>query len=271
MGKIMTEANVKDVLGDRLKEQEGLQTKRKAPRSGALMARLDGRAFHTFTKGLARPYDVRLSGLMVDTAKYLVEQTHAKLGYTQSDEITLTWWLDPAKPENEYLFDGKFQKLTSVLAGMASAYFTKELVTRIPEKAHLLGVFDCRVWDVPDLQSVYDNFVWRQDDAIKNSISMAAQAHFSAKQLHGVGSEAKKSMLREIGKPWENEPVFFKSGSFVKRKSAMVYLTLDQLNKIPEAHRPTGPVLRTSVEVDNSLGYIKGDFNLESFKAKVEE
>ena len=266
----MTETNVKDVLGDRLKEQEGLQTKRKAPKSGALMARLDGRAFHTFTKGLARPYDVRLSGLMVDTAKYLVEQTHAKLGYTQSDEITLTWWLDPAKPENEYLFDGKFQKLTSVLAGMASAYFTKELVTRIPEKAHLLGVFDCRVWDVPDLQSVYDNFVWRQDDAIKNSISMAAQAHFSAKQLHGVGSEAKKSMLREFGKPWENEPVFFKSGSFVKRKSAMVYLTLDQLNKIPEAHRPTGPVLRTSVEVDNSLGYLKGDFNVDSFVEKVE-
>lgn len=260
-----------DALGDKLKEQEGIQTKRKALKIYPLMARLDGRAFHTFTKGLARPYDERLSTLMVDTAKYLVEHTHAKLGYTQSDEITLTWYLDPSRPENEYLFDGKFQKLTSVLAGMASAYFTKELAARIPEKANLLGVFDCRVWEVPDMVSVYENFVWRQDDAIKNSISMAAQARFSAKQLHGVGSEAKKAMLREIGRPWEKEPVFFKSGSFVKRKSASVYLTAEQLSKIPKQHWPTGPVTRTSVEVDNSFGYVKGDFNPESFKAKIEE
>ena len=252
----------KDKVGDRLKAQEQVEASRRVDRTKPLMCRLDGRSFHTFTKGLARPYDVRLSNLMIDTTKYLVEHTHAKLGYCQSDEISLYWALDfKANPEAQYLFDGKFQKLTSVLAGMASAFFSKELASRIPEKADHVAVFDARVWNVDTLTEVYENYLWRQDDAIKNSISMAAQAHFSAKQLHGVGSEAKKSMLREVGDPWENKPTFFKSGTFVTRESVMVDLTKEQLAKIPEAHRPIGPVERTVVE-DLGLGYIRGNTGL---------
>ena len=254
----MEEMKTLDPLGDRLKAVEQVEAGRKARADKPLMARLDGRAFHTFTKGLARPYDTRLSGLMIDTAKYLVDHTHAKLSFTQSDEITLHWTNKAdAQAESSYLFDGKFQKLASVLAGMASAYFTKELAVRIPEKAHLLGVFDCRVWNVSHVHDVYLNYLWRQDDAIKNSISMAAQAHFSHKQLHGVGSEAKKQMLRDIGKPWEDEPEFFKWGSFSKRVSFDTELTPEQLAKIPEQHRPTGLVTRHEVQVVD-FGYVNG-------------
>lgn len=248
---------VEDTLGDRLKAVEQSEAGRRANRDWPLMARLDGRAFHTFTRGLARPYDTRLSDLMVDTTKYLVEQTHAKVGYTQSDEISLFWVNKTEAEESAYMFDGKYQKLCSVLAGMASAYFTKELEKRIPEKAHLLGIFDCRVWNVEDLGEVYLNYLWRQDDAIKNSISMAAQAHFSPKQLHGVGSEAKKQMLRDIGKPWEVEPDFFKWGSFVQRKTFQAELTAEQLEKIPERFRPTGLVTRSEVQTVD-FGYVKG-------------
>ena len=144
-----------DPLGDRLKAQEQVEAGRRANPKLPLMARLDGKSFHTFTRGLARPYDTALSYLMIDTTKYLVEQTHAKLGYTQSDEITLYWW-NPAGPvESSYMYDGKFQKLTSVLASMASAYFNQEVPKRLPSKAGALPVFDCRVWNVPDKQDVY--------------------------------------------------------------------------------------------------------------------
>ena len=262
-----------DPLGDRLKAQEQLEAGRRARSDQPLMARLDGKAFHTFTRGLPRPYDSRLSALMIDTAKFLVEKTHAKVAYTQSDEISLFWHNPVSRVVSEslieyhgscYMFDGKFQKLTSVLASMAGAYFTLQLQDRIPEKNYdqtdAIQLFDCRVWNVPDLRDVFLNFLWRQDDAIKNSISMAAQARFSHKALHGVGSEAKKQLLRDAGHPWEGEPRFFRMGTFVKRVTEEVELDEAQLLKIPEKHRPKPgwKVERSSVrELD--LGYIKDD------------
>jgi tRNA(His) guanylyltransferase len=246
----------KDTLGDRLKQVEQMEAGRKADREWPLMARLDGKAFHTFTRGLARPYDTRLSDLMLLTTCYLVEQTHAKLGYTQSDEISLYWALDLDKnPEAEYMYDGKFQKLTSVLASMAGAFFNKHLAVKLPQKADAVPVFDCRVWNVDDLNEVYLNFLWRQNDAIKNSISMAAQAHFSHNELHKMNSEDKKSALRQIGQPWEYHPMFFRMGTFVGKVNREVELTEEQLQKIPEKHRPAGPVVRSFIE-DLNIGYL---------------
>lgn len=247
----------RDILGDRLKGAELYEAGRRASSGLPLMARLDGRAFHTFTKGLRRPYDERLSNLMNDTTAYLVEQTHAVVGYTQSDEITLCW-LPSQEYASSYMFDGRFQKIASVLAGMASAFFAKKLKSYIPEKEHAIPHFDCRVWSVENIEEVFLNYLWRQDDAIKNSISMAAQAQFSHNQLHKVGSEGKKKMLCDKGFPWEDEPDFFKYGSFLRRVTKDVELTEEQLNKIPEKFRPTGPVPRSSVERLN-IGYIKSE------------
>lgn len=246
----------KDTLGDRLKQVEQMEAGRKADREWPLMARLDGKAFHTFTRGLARPYDTRLSDLMLMTTCYLVEQTNARVGYTQSDEISLYWDLDLEKnPDAQYIYDGKFQKMTSILASMAGGFFNKHLPSKLPQKSDSIPVFDCRVWSVADHREVYLNFLWRQEDAIKNSISMAAQASFSHSQLHGVGSEEKKKMLREIGQPWEDHPMFFKMGTFVRRVVRPVDLTQEQLEKIPEKYRPTEPVPRTFVE-DAGFGYL---------------
>lgn len=247
-----------DELGDFLKGFERIETEQRAQREMPLMARLDGRAFHTFTHGLKRPYDLRLSQLMCDTTKFLVKETHAKVGYTQSDEITLCWNLDlQQNPNAAYMFDGKFQKLTSVLAGLASGFFCRELASRIPEKANTIATFDARVWNVPTMYNVFQNYVWRQDDAVKNSISMAAQAKFSHMELHGVNSENKKAMLRTVGSPWEDEPEFFKYGQFVKRRCQYMSLSESELAKIPPAHRPTAPVLRSSIQAID-VGYIRG-------------
>lgn len=248
-----------DDLGDHLKSVEQTEAGRKACKRKPLMARLDGKAFHSFTRGLARPFDVRLSKLMIDTASFLVQQTNAKLGFVQSDEISLYWNLDLEKnPKSEYLYDGKFQKLTSILASMATAYFNKELANRIPEKNNVLANFDCRAWNVVSNHEVFLNFLWRQDDAIKNSISMAAQASFSHKQLQGVNSELKKQMLQEIGKPWEDLPMFFKMGTFIGHVQRNVELSQQQLLEIPEKYRPNGPIARNFVE-DLNIGYLKNE------------
>lgn len=150
---------------------------------------------------------------------------------------------------------------------MASAVFTKNLALGvIPGKENEIAVFDCRVWNVDDMNEVYLNYQWRQDDCIKNSISMAAQAQFSHKELHGKGSEEKKAMLRMIGRPWDAEPAFFKTGTFVQRVSRVVELTPEQRAKIPEKYIPEGPVMRTFVE-DIHLGYLKDDpRSMEIFK-----
>lgn len=258
----------KDPRGDRLKAIEQVEAGRRLRHDQPLMARLDGKAFHTFTRGLKRPYDPVLSGLMADTTKYLIAKYHAKLGYTQSDEITLFWNNPDPTLESTYLFDAKIQKLTSVLAASAAAFFTRALALGVlPGKEQEIAVFDCRVWNVDDLYGVWENFLWRQDDAIKNSISMAAQAHFSSKKLHGVGSEEKKAMLRELGKPWEAEPDFFRWGAFFHRKTIEVTLTAEELAAIPEKHRPTGPVQR-SVIVEAPIGYLGDLSTVEQIQAE---
>lgn len=249
------ETHSKDTLGDRLKEQERAEAGRKVQPNLPLIARLDGRAFHTFTRGLGRPYDKRLSDLMIDTTKHLVQFTHAVVGYTQSDEITLAW-LPSEMPNSGYLFDGKYQKLTSTLASVATGFFVKNLAARIPEKANALPTFDARVWNVPDLRDAYLNFLWRQDDAIKNSISMAAQAHFSHSTLHGVDGQQKRELLFQAGYPWEKEPPFFKWGTFIQRQVRSVVLSEEELNRIAIEYRPTGPVER-GVIVDLELGPLR--------------
>ena len=116
----------KDNLGDKLKELESIESSRKAMKGLPIIARLDGRSFSKFTKGLARPFDARMSNLMIDTTKYLVEQTNALTGYSQSDEITLCWFI-PYDSESEYIFDGKYQKIVSTLAALATAFFNKKI------------------------------------------------------------------------------------------------------------------------------------------------
>src|SRR5688572_6333212 len=159
-----------------------------------LLARLDGRAFHTFTRDLQRPYEPGMSRSMVETARFLVQETTAAVGYTQSDEITLAWF-EPSQSPSEYAFDGRFQKLASVLAGMASSRFCQLIAKELPAKVDEVPHFDCRVWQVPTLADAADVLIWREDDATKNSITMAAGAYYNDRELHGKNSSQKQEML----------------------------------------------------------------------------
>lgn len=236
-----------DTLGDRCKEYELAEAGRRAMRGLPLLARLDGRAFHTFTRGMARPYSTGMMRCMRETTAHLVDKFHAKVGYTQSDEITLAWY-EPADSVSEYLFDGRFQKIASVLAGAASVAFYKAVRLHLPDKQGETPHFDCRVWQVPNLREASLAFLWREDDATKNSITMAASAFYSHTELHGKNSADKHEMLHAKGVNWNDYPAHFKRGIYLQRQGHHVSLSLEELARIPEAHQPLGGVVwRTSV------------------------
>jgi tRNA(His) guanylyltransferase len=227
----------KESLDERCKGFELAEAGRRAMRGLPLLARLDGRAFHTFTRGLPRPFDPGMSRAMIETARYLVQEMLALVAYTQSDEITLAWY-EPVRSASAYAFDGRFQKLASVLAGMASARFGKLIGELVPSKASETPHFDCRVWQVPTLAEALEVFVWREDDAMKNSITMAALTCYSDRQLEGKSSAEKQEMLFQKGINWNEYPAFFKRGTYIQRKAIARLLSDEERARIPEAHRP---------------------------------
>jgi tRNA(His) guanylyltransferase len=226
-----------DALGDRCKRYELAEAGRRAMRGLPLLARLDGRAFHTFTRGMQRPFEPGMSRAMIETTRFLVHEMLPLVGYTQSDEITLAWY-EPSSSAAEYAFDGRYQKLASVLAGLASAKFCQLLAQHLPDKLGATPCFDCRVWQVPTLADAADVFVWREDDATKNSISMAASAHYSDSELDGKHSGDKQELLWQKGVNWNDFPAFFKRGTYVQRRTALRELTDAERARIPDAHRP---------------------------------
>jgi tRNA(His) 5'-end guanylyltransferase len=208
-----------DALGDRLKTYERIETDQKFPPNTCLYVRLDGRSFSKFTKGLARPYDERMSNLMKEVTASLVKEFNATIGYTQSDEISL---IINNQYDSPCIFEGKKQKLISTLSAHATAVFNAKLATAIPEKDPLVTgkfpTFDCRIFPVYSSDEAANAVLWREQDAIKNSVSMAAYHHFSHKQLHKVNTSVMKDMLKtQANVIWDDYPKFFKSGSYFQR------------------------------------------------------
>lgn len=232
-----------DDFGNRMKAYEAVETARALGVHLPVYARIDGRAFSSFTRGMARPFDMRMTTAMVETTKYLVHATHALIGYTQSDEISLVWKAEA--PESDILFSGKLQKMCSVLASMAAAKF----ITAIPEFAARLPHFDCRVFQLPSEDEAANVFLWRAMDARKNAVSMVAQSLFSPKQLHGKHQRDMLAMIAEAGENFDSIPVCHRRGSFVRRELVNRLLTDEEMARIPQAHRPAGPVVRSNYEV----------------------
>lgn len=236
----------RDDLGDRMKSYEAPSTSRRAFKGQPLVVRLDGNNFHTFTKGLKRPYDTRLSELMVLTMSKLLERFHCTIAYTQSDEITLIFTSRP-DDKAELVFDGRFQKIETLTAAYATAVFNKHLAEYLPEKADLLPCFDSRAYVVPNLQEAYHVLLWRQQDATKNAISMGAQALYSQKELNGKNGSALREMMLAKGVNFDLYPYFFRRGTFARRLTVHREMTEAELLKIPEQYRPIGPIQRSEI------------------------
>lgn len=224
-----------DTLGDRMKDLERVEAGRKL--QYPVCMRLDGRSFSSFTRGLPRPYDARLSKLMVDLTKALVEETGASIGYTQSDEISLVLAEPPSKGEG--YFGLKAQKLCSVTASFAGAFFARELCrvpAPIPERGGETPLFDSRAWSVPTLEDAAAVLLWRELDARKNATTMAASVYYSHAMLLKKNSDEKIKMLAEKGVIFDEYPTFFRRGTYVRRFETTKPFTTEELEALPPKH-----------------------------------
>lgn len=202
----------KTSLGDRIKGYEQVW-KIKFPNRMPLILRLDGKAFHTFTKGLKSPFDLNFIELMSNTAKYLCENIQgSQVAFVQSDEITILI-NDYKKLNSSGWFDRSLQKIDSISAGMASAFFSINS-NNLNLGSGQLAVFDCRAFVLPE-KEVNNNFVWRQQDWKRNSIQMLAQSMFSHKEMHKKNVKVLRTMCEDKRVMWENLPTHLKRGTCI--------------------------------------------------------
>ncbi len=217
----------KDSLGDRMKTYESV-SRTFLTRRTPVIIRLDGSHFHTFTKGFDKPYDTILNRAMQSTMQYLCEKVqNCVLGYTQSDEITLVL-CDYKTITTSAWFDNNVQKICSTAAALASVYFNNVFSEIVEKEYHLNNVssklystytgaiiskpsFDARAFNLPK-EEVCNCLIWRQQDAIRNSIQGLGQANFSHKELQGKSCANIKEMLLNIGEDWDKLPLKWQRG-----------------------------------------------------------
>lgn len=207
-------------LGDRMKKYEKVNRTYLLPRTYTII-RIDGKAFHTFTKGLDKPWDDRLSEAMMITMGTLFTKIQGvKYAYTQSDEISLVL-TDFDTFETQSWFDRNIQKIISVSASIATAVFNKEWMFQEFKTGNLnvgnyhnvkMAEFDSRVFQLPNREEVINYFIWRQQDAVRNSISSLAQSLYSHKELHGKNQMAMKELCFKKGSNWNDVPIKYKRG-----------------------------------------------------------
>jgi tRNA(His) 5'-end guanylyltransferase len=206
---------MKDSMGNRMKDYEG-RTRFFLPRRCYTLIRLDGKTFHTYTKGLDRPFDEGLKSDMQETTKLLCKNIQgAKVGYTQSDEITILL-TDFDNINTSAWFDGNLQKIVSVSASMTTSYFNFLRYKRT--NTNKIAFFDSRAWTLSDPWEVYNTFLWRQKDCTKNSIQMAARSLYSPKELMNKNYNELNEMIFQKGKNFNDYDTDSKRGTFVYKK-----------------------------------------------------
>lgn len=223
---------MKDALGDRMKEFYEDRTRIKLPRRTYTIIRIDGKAFHTYTKGLERPFDEGLIDDMNATTAYLCKNIQgAKFGYVQSDEISLVL-TDFDELGTHAWFDNNLQKMVSVAASMATSEFNKLRLMRYMkeskiflEEEHIeefkMAQFDARAFQIPFIDEVENYFIWRQQDAVRNSISSVAQSLYSPRELNGVKTDQMQEMIFQKGINWNDYDFRKKRGAVIGKVEKM--------------------------------------------------
>lgn len=232
----MGKTNKTPGLGDRMKEYENVNRfylTRRTP----MIIRIDGRAFHTFCKGFKKPYDKLFAESMQTTALNLCKNVEGcKLAYTQSDEISLLL-TDYDELETQAWFDKNLQKIVSISASMATLYFNKTFkdltdhwiddyyypawnTSEEDDKyfetlcnRQFKAMFDSRSFCLPK-EEVANYFIFRQKDAVRNSINALGQANFSHKSLQGLNvNQVQDKLINEKGINWNEQSIEFKRGT----------------------------------------------------------
>lgn len=221
-------------LGDRMKDYERLTSPYLSPLL-PICVRIDGKRFSRWTRGLERPWDERMANCMIAVTEGLVDITNARIGYTQSDEITLILYSDD--PKRETYLNGRVQKLASLLASFATTAFADQRDIWLDEfKPDTPAHFDARVWTVPTKTEATNVLVWRELDATRNSIESAARAHYSHNEMHGVDNATAQEMLHAVGVNWNDYADHFKRGTYIQRHRVVRAFTRGEIERLPMEH-----------------------------------
>lgn len=243
-------------LGDRMKQYEYV-TRTYLPARMPVIIRIDGRSFHTFTKGFRKPFDCVLNMAMLRTTQSLLDNIEGCVfAYTQSDEISLLLKNDQTI-DTQAWFENNLSKILSISSSMATLYFNRyfneeidkfvtsftpsEILRKTYMKASEKGaLFDSRAFVIPE-NEINNYFIWRQQDATRNSINMVAQANFSHKELQGLSCDQMQEKLwQEKGINWNDTADNYKRGSAVYKRELSV-------------NTPNGPTLRKKSTIDVSI------------------
>lgn len=273
-------------LAKRMKDYESVP-KTKLTKRTPVIIRIDGKAFHTFTKGFERPFDEVLIKTMQETTKYLCENIQGcVLGYTQSDEISLVL-VDYETFDTSAWFDYEVQKLTSIAASMATMAFNKFFVRNVdkwgeknlpdyldggtnePVDEKLLqlndcyqkavekgAMFDARAFNIPK-EEVTNCIYWRQLDASRNSVLMVGQANFSHKELQNkTCSNIQDMLMTQKGINWNNFPTYQKRGTCVIKVCYEEPIYSQDSHGTYDVERNA---IRTTWFIDKNIPLFKGD------------
>lgn len=209
-------------IGERMKNNYEDRDRFYLLRRIPVIIRLDGRAFHTFTKHCEKPFDKEFCAMMDNTCKYLVTNIQGcKCGYVQSDEISLLL-TDFDTLTTESWFDYNKSKIESISSSMASVMFNsydycKKLLYKININTIHYPVFDSRSFNIPK-EEVVNYFIWRQKDWIRNSVSMLARTVFSNKELYKKNLSQIHDMLYDRGVNWSNIDDRYKNGTVILKE-----------------------------------------------------
>ena len=204
-------------IGERMKEYYEKSTRLFLPRRNYGVVRVDGRAFHTYTKGCDRPFDLDLYNAMRWSAEELCSSiSGTKLAFIQSDEISVVF-TDFDNRDTQMWFDGNIQKIASISSSIATAGFSNWLIKNncMKKFGNKLPIFDARVFTISNIEEVINYLIWRQQDYTRNSISMVARTLYSHKELCNKNTSQMQDMIFEKGINWNDYPNCFKRGTLL--------------------------------------------------------
>jgi tRNA(His) 5'-end guanylyltransferase len=272
-------------LGDRMKEFYEDRFRYYVPRRTYTLIRIDGKAFHTYTKGLVSPFDEGLISDMNETTAYLCKNIQgAKFGYCQSDEISILI-TDFEERDTQMWFDGNLQKMASVAASMATSKFNELRVDRyIREKFNsgiktitplwiekLKGIkkaeFDSRVFQISQKSEVENYFIFRQQDGTRNSIQSVAQSLYSQSELNGKKEKDMQEMIFKKGINWNDYHFREKRGGIIAKVPTMVEGRDGQVERLKWQMIPT-PIFTQEREF---MDIMIPEFEIKSLKLEEDE
>lgn len=242
-----------DEFGDRMKRYEAAEARRALPPDLPVLVRIDGRRFSKFTRGLRKPFDPDLSGAMRETCRILVEETGARVGYVQSDEISLV--LERRHEADALPFSGRSQKIVSTCASLATALFIRALHRTRPDRAlDGLPSFDARAWSVPDKTEAANAVLWRVQDARKNGISAACRSVARPSEMQGLSGPEMIALMRDRGVTFDTDfAEADRLGALYLRRSVIAPIEEASWARIPDRHRPASREVARSVVAETPV------------------